>query len=172
MEGWNDCPPPMGSRDSSSSSLSSTRSKRRPVRPLAVSPESTRTPPSGASRTMPPMLGPPTSGPRPAAPTAVPEVLQKPAEVDLEATPELLRQILASSGLEEKHQVVFVKRVVEAYPQLETQHQQFLSKVAEQLSRKEDCGSIKSEILKYMMVHSGVSTWCVPLKKLVESVGP
>lgn len=171
MEGWNDCPPPMGSRDSSSASVGSVRSKRRPARPPAGS-DSARAPPTGPARTVPPMLVPPTSGPRPpAAVAAAPENRSEPSDIDLGATPALLRQILADSGLEEKHQTVFVKRVVEAYPQLGAQHQKFVSEVAVQLSRQQDSSSIKSDILKYMMVHSGVSTWCVPLKKLVESVG-
>lgn len=127
---------------------------------------------------MPPAPGPPTStsrasptesqAPSQAQPGAEP---QEVAQLDLAATPELLQQILASSALDQKHRTMFVKRVVEAYPQLEVQHQQFLSLVATRLSSQQDASSIKNEILKYMMVHSGVSTWCVPLKKLVESVG-
>lgn len=175
MEGWNDCPPPIGSRDSSSSTVGSIRSKRRPARPPAASeptPAPPSGPPSGPPRTVPPKLAPPPAGPRAHAPAAQPSSFApESSDIDLEATPGLLRQILADSGLEEKHQTVFIKRVVEAYPQLEAHHQRFVSEVALQLSRQQDRSGTKSDILKYMMVHNGVSTWCVPLKKLVESVG-
>lgn len=89
--------------------------------------------------------------------------------MDIEATPDKLRQAVEQSNMDQKQQEFFLKRVIEPYDQLEQPHKEFISEVAQSILAKEEIAKIKGEILKYMMVHNGVSTWCVPLKKLVES---
>ncbi|EEQ36868.1 predicted protein [Clavispora lusitaniae ATCC 42720] len=172
MEGWNDCPPPpLSSRESSSTSVSSARSKRRTQRLPVISGESTtpRAPVARGGLSAPPVSGPPTSvSPAPSSESVRPETSES-KEVDIEATPDKLRQAVEQSNMDQKQQEFFLKRVIEPYDQLDQPHKEFISEVAQSILAKEEIAKIKGEILKYMMVHNGVSTWCVPLKKLVES---
>lgn len=165
MEGWNDCPVPLiSSRNSSSTSVSSAKSRRRMSRIVG-----TATDPAGAR------------GPPPSAPSAPPLGLRTPlvasviepaaldaaADLDIEATGQKLRDIVSTSNVADAD--FFVKRLIEPYETLEVAHKEFVTRIAQGIEAKQSITALKAQVLKYMMINSGVSTWCVPLKKLVES---
>lgn len=89
---------------------------------------------------------------------------------DINETPEKLREILRGASWSDIDKAFFMKRIVEPYANLTENHKGFVSKIVNGLSSGQDTAALKGEILNYMMIHSGVSTWCVPLKKLVESM--
>lgn len=189
MEGWNDCPPPTLSRDSSSSSISTARSKRRTPRLSGlVSGTEPPTPRRVSGATAPPN-GPPTvpPGAPPMGRTALAasSILgsnlerllnttgtESAAESfgDINQTPEKLQSILKGADLSANDETFFTKRILDVYPTLSENHKGFVSKIVHGLASGQESATLKGEILNYMMIHSGVSTWCVPLKKLVESI--
>lgn len=59
---------------------------------------------------------------------------------------------------------------MDPYDAMEPLHQEFLSQIVAGLTAKQPTSELKGQVLNYMMVHNGVSTWCVPLKKLVETI--
>lgn len=86
----------------------------------------------------------------------------------MNATLGTLESILKDAELLEKDEQFFTKRLVEPYASLDEAHKRFITSIVNGI--KSQKAGLKSEILNYMMVNSGVSTWCVPLKKLVETI--
>lgn len=176
MEGWNDCPPPSLSRDSSSTSISSTRSKRRNPRlpglgaTAADAPAARRTP--AAVPGAPPMARNLLSTPSLlASESQVLDSVEPPVgTANVNETPQKIAEVLKSSNLSEKDESLFTKKLVDAYPSLSESHKEFITQIVDQIVNKQQPSVLKGEILNYMMVNSGVSSWCVPLKKLVESL--
>lgn len=183
MEGWNDCPPL--SRDSSTSSLSS-RSKRRTPRPsgIASRPEAVSRAPSEGPPLVP-ML-PTSSGAESsgsaekgsaiergsstenAGTTETMEASQQ-TEVDVSATPGKLRELLAP--LPEKDATFLTKRLVDTYDALDAAQQRFLTRIVDGITAGHTKSELRADVVAYMKDHSGVSTWCMPLKRLVDQAG-
>lgn len=180
MEGWNDCPPSTLSRDPSNSSISSSRSKRRTPRlsGLAVgvnTPSPRRTPstlvdapPIGRTLLVSSFLLASTLETL-LLNTTNPEALAADFG-DVNETPEKFHNIFKSANLSAKDETFFTKRLVDVYPTLGDNHKEFITRIVDGITNKETSASLKGEILNYMMVNSGVSTWCVPLKKLVDTL--
>lgn len=95
-------------------------------------------------------------------------VTNEPADVN--NTPATLTSILKEANLSEKDETFFTKRLVDVYSGLEEPHKTFITGIVNGIASKQAAAGLKGEILNYMMVNSGVSTWCVPLKKLVETL--
>lgn len=79
-----------------------------------------------------------------------------------------LREACQSSAFTEADRAFFARRLVDPYDTLSGAHQDFIAAIILGLKAHETKALLKAQILNYMMVHTGVSTWCVPLKKLVE----
>lgn len=171
MEGWNDCPVPLLlSRSSSSSSVSSAKSRKRMSR--MVAPATTAAPDTAAARRGPPSaLAPPPVSARdqPAAPGTAQPAAGEENTLNTEATGETLRSIVAARALPERDAEFFAKRLIEPYEALGAEHKAFVTRIVNGLAASEPSAKLKGEVLNYMMVNSGVSGWCVPLKKLVET---
>lgn len=48
-------------------------------------------------------------------------------------------------------------------------HKQFIVDIGQQLKLNE-IGSLKQDIVSFMMINDGVSSWCVPLKMIIENI--
>lgn len=152
MEGWNDCP--ILSRESSSSSVSSIRSKKRAPRLYGLANNSDPSFRRVASL--------------PAATTSsVNLVLESP--VDLDAAKQKLITLLQSPELLESDRTFYEKRLLSVFDALETQHKQFVANIIVLVGKTEP-QTLKDGILAYMTNNSGISIWCVPLKKLVDTI--
>lgn len=159
MDGWNDCPTlPTLSRESSSSSLSSARSKKRSCRVYGLGSD------PGLRRVPTPIL---SSGPPPMPSSTV---VSECEEIDVSSTREKLITMVTTSGLSEQNVSFYDKHLVAVYDTLQPEHQLFISKIVEGLIRKDPTNVLKGSILAYTMNNSGISTWSVPLKKLVETL--
>lgn len=145
MEGWNDCPQIMMQANSSSTSVGS-RSKRRTPRAYG-SGYSSQTSVSSES-------------------TAPPREFS--AE-ELRQMKETIATHVGQGEFKDEDKAFVTERLIEAFDGLEAQHQQFVARIADELLQKQKRPSqLKNEVLTYMMANSGVSTWAVGLKKLVE----
>ncbi|GEQ72829.1 hypothetical protein JCM33374_g6517 [Metschnikowia sp. JCM 33374] len=172
MEGWNDCPVPVSTTPKGVADKTSKARKRISRLPVVGSqPNSSESFAGGSSRSslMPPMPStlppPPKAAPRAGAIEAVAE-----EELDFQENEAKLRKLVESAELSDKDKEFFSKRLVDAFPSLDPQHKTFVSQIVNGLAAKDASGPLKTQILNYMMANSGVSMWCVPLKKLVETL--
>lgn len=163
MEGWNDCPTPMLSRDLSTSSINSARSKKRQTRLYGLAPSSAPgSSPNSAKLSQVPPTGPVSSL------SSVKSENSTPASVPLEDVPHILSSILQASPLNDRDKTLISSRVVDVFDSLDEQHKAFIAKIVSGLEDRQSPAKLKGEIVTYMMMATGVSLWCVPLKKLVE----
>ncbi|OBA22067.1 hypothetical protein METBIDRAFT_39433 [Metschnikowia bicuspidata var. bicuspidata NRRL YB-4993] len=178
MEGWNDCPIPVPASNSGAPSASATlKARKRMYRLSAVGGLQNSSESSVASSTrslmMPPIpstLPPPaTTAPKAAALDAQPEETKEPT-TDFSACETKLRGLVESAEIPLREKEFFTKRLVDVFPSLALPHKQFISQVVDGIVAKEPSGTLKTRVLNYMMVNSGVSVWGVPLKKLVETL--
>ncbi|WEJ95938.1 hypothetical protein PSN45_003469 [Yamadazyma tenuis] len=61
-------------------------------------------------------------------------------------------------------------KLTKASESMSSGSKQFVTEVLEQIKTGADSAILKSSIVEYMMVNDGVSSWCAPLKKLVDSI--
>ncbi|KAM9924942.1 hypothetical protein OXX59_004181 [Metschnikowia pulcherrima] len=181
MEGWNDCPVPVPTSSSgTSSSTSSAKARKRmsrvPIIGGSNSSESSAS--SSRSSVMPPIpcsLPVPPKGPAKTtpseAPTCIPADESGSDSFDAQQSEARLRDLIASAALADREKEFFEKRLVDAFPSLASPHQRFIAQVVDGVAAKAAGGALKTQVLNYMMMNSGVSTWGVPLKKLVETLG-
>lgn len=50
------------------------------------------------------------------------------------------------------------------------EHKAFMAEILDQLQNGAQVPLMKAQIIDYMMIHDGITTWCSPFKKLVESI--
>lgn len=177
MEGWNDCPLPVPTSNQGAPTLSATLKARKRMSRLPVvsgPTSSTESSVSGSSRSlmMPPIpstLPPPPRGIPKAGVTETQVHVEDEKTVDFTGSEAKLRALVEAAAISGKERDFFTKRLVDAFPTLAEPHKKFISLIVDALDAKEHSGPLKTQVLNYMMVNSGVSTWGVPLKKLVET---
>lgn len=145
MEGWNDCPDIMMQANSNNSSVGS-RSKRRTPRAYGSANSSQSNVGSGGS-----------------------EPPREYSTEELRQTRESLEDYISKGEFKEEDKTFVTERLIKAYDELEAQHQQFVTRVADAvISKLKKPSQLKTEVLTFMMANNGVSSWAVALKKLAE----
>ncbi|ODV77152.1 uncharacterized protein CANTADRAFT_27505 [Suhomyces tanzawaensis NRRL Y-17324] len=169
IEGWNDCPPMVMSRTSSSSSVLKSKS-RRAANPVAAA----------SSRSSSGLL-PSELSPTPTIATAIPTATSPatPTSLSSDHSPEVVAALIHSvlqkpSKLPERELAHYEQKLGAHIKSLSLQHLDFIHSVTTRLLAVIDSGEsredIKKEVLDYMILHDGVSLWCSPLKKIVTGV--
>lgn len=168
VPGWNDCPPMMLSNNNSSTSLSKGRKKYHRVLSLAslASDTSLSDSPGVPSRDITPRT--PLTSPQANAalsPKDSPKDIVSVKELTQSCTNLLANLFAKPSTLPEHEMNHFKSKLLSNCPK-ELNHLQFLHSILS----KSDSKGIDKEILNYMVVNSGVSAWCLPLKKVISGI--
>lgn len=191
VQGWNDCPPMMISSNSSSTSLNKGRKKYQRVVSLSsivrdITPVLTRdiTPVGNCLPMTPPPFHQHSSksveseiGAPPISSLNSPKRSQEnltdalagvsSAELSTKCISLLDNVYTKPSRVPEKEMLHFKAKITNNFPK-ELNHLQFLYSTLTKLGSS--TGGIDKEILNYMVVNSGVSSWCMPLKKVVSGM--
>jgi hypothetical protein len=177
-EGWNDCPPPMiRSRNASSSSLSKRRVYRVGSNLQDNSIDSTsslkekcldqRSSSNLSLCDLQTRKSPKLKSQEVIFDDSDSQVIQLDHSVNLETVVEEFETFIRSpSKLSSKELDFYTNQIKKQLENLSSNHLQFLYQTI--ISKSEN--NTKLSIIEYMVVNDGVSSWCSPLKKLVESV--
>lgn len=187
VEGWNDCPPMMMNANSSTASVN--KSKKRAQRVghninsssstsllglgsallMGATPSRTELPPGPLKLLSEGVL--PTS---PLASNAQTGAVGGDAPADVQLLLETL--FLAKSLLLDREHAHYVKKLKDANSTVDAKHKTFLVSVLDKVSSAvgakaaDQIPVIKGDVVQYMIVNDGVSGWCIPLRKIVESL--
>lgn len=169
IKGYNDCPVLDYQRTSSSSSL---KTRRR----LVSHNNSSTTLTSNTSTTS---LNGPTPIPRPSSvgllkktesQTSLSAPKVEDSEIPNEELLDKLKEILKlETSLQEREFKHYEKRLVDHLNKglNNESHKKVLYSSLENYQNKEQ---VKNDLIKFMLVNDGVSTWCLPLRKILENV--
>lgn len=62
------------------------------------------------------------------------------------------------------------QKILASIDKLDDNHKNFIHGINQDIKQGTDKNILKNQIVEFMMVNDGVSSWCVPLKKLVENL--
>ncbi|WPK24229.1 hypothetical protein PUMCH_001496 [Australozyma saopauloensis] len=145
MEGWNDCPLPMLSKGTA------PRSRKRTL----------RTGMPGQANTLNSDL----------ANESLESITPAPVQRTNNNTPEVnLREIESIYGLAGQEGGSIVANLIEILATLEEPHKAFLNEILTPIVAKEPATGLKGQIVKYMMMNSGASLWCMDLQRLIDTI--
>lgn len=177
-EGWNDCPPPMiRSRNASSSSLG----KRRVYRIGSNSQDNSINSTTSLKQTclnqrsssnlslsdLQPKNTPKLKSQEIILDNSYSQEIQLDHSVNLETVLKEFETFIQSpSKLSFKELDFYTNKIKKQLENLSSNHLQFLYQTI--ISKSDN--NTKLSIIEYMVVNDGVSSWCSPLKKLVENV--
>ena len=149
MEGWNDCPLPMLSTNGPS------RARKRASRVVAPSISSQGNSPLSSVAGLPP----------PSTPSAMPQTKENDNQMSAE---ENLREIVAQRGLAGKEGEVLANKLIETLGSLDEQLQTVINLILASAIAQSSVAALKGQVVKYMMMNSGSSLWCLHLQRLIE----
>lgn len=61
-------------------------------------------------------------------------------------------------------------KLLKSIDSMKYEHKVFINDISNQLQLGVETSILKAQIIEYMMVNDGITTWCSPFKKLVESI--
>lgn len=192
VEGWNDCPPMMMNTNGSSTSVNKMKKRAQRVGHninnnsntsllgiggslnMAASPSRSELPPTPCKVSQGGL-----SGPSPLASNT--QIKDDVDDDDVSTTTTDVGQLLeslflAKSLLLDREHDHYAKKLKDVHSTLELNHMTFLVSVLQKVDSaakakaNAQIPSIKSDVVQYMIMNDGVSGWCIPLRKVVESL--
>ncbi|CAX40929.1 conserved hypothetical protein [Candida dubliniensis CD36] len=99
-------------------------------------------------------------------------------EIDTHKTIDIIHKLFKCNiDLPERELRHYETKLVSSVEKMSNTNINFIYHICERILQYQSMGGysdvrneLKNEVVEYMMVHKGVSTWCSPLKKIITSI--